>query len=277
MMGQVQGHTRMFVVRDLNQLVRPSTMMTTKATIHTVEYVNLLGGVVQAATGDAIVDCVIEGILPKDGLDELCMIIMIWARPALRRGRQSRPEGPLPHQLRGDEARHRPRHQGRADHRRAHRQPQDGEALTRSRTSSSTERPGVGGCTGILPPAAGSRLRQPRRDAAHRAQGADRARWIGVAARRPPVLLDERLAPLAERRLVGLADGALNRTGVLTGRRRTGNRQILEIDRRGCRIAGGRLDDGLGPAGQVDLRAVRDLEIDARPLPPPDLPRRPRK
>ena len=32
----------------------------------------------QAATGDAIVDCVIEGILPKDGLDELCMIITIW-------------------------------------------------------------------------------------------------------------------------------------------------------------------------------------------------------
>lgn len=51
MMGQVQGHTRMFVVRDLNQLVRPATMMTTKATIHTAEYVELLGGVVQAATG----------------------------------------------------------------------------------------------------------------------------------------------------------------------------------------------------------------------------------
>ena len=44
MMGQVQGHTRMFVVRDLNQLVRPATMMTTKATIHTAEYVELLGG-----------------------------------------------------------------------------------------------------------------------------------------------------------------------------------------------------------------------------------------
>ena len=81
MMGQVQGHTRMFVVRDLNQLVRPATMMTTKATIHTAAYVELLGGVVQAATGDAIIDCVIEGVLPKDGLDDLCMIIMIWLDP----------------------------------------------------------------------------------------------------------------------------------------------------------------------------------------------------
>lgn len=81
MMGQVQGHTRMFVVRDLNQQVRPATMMTTKATIHTAEYVDLLGGVVQAAMGDAIIDCVSEGILPKGEVDELCMIIMVWLDP----------------------------------------------------------------------------------------------------------------------------------------------------------------------------------------------------
>lgn len=81
MLGQTVGHTRMFVVRDLNQLVRPAAMMTTKATIHTAEYVELLGGVVQAATGDAIVDCVIEGVLPKDGLDKICMIITIWLDP----------------------------------------------------------------------------------------------------------------------------------------------------------------------------------------------------
>ncbi|TCK31325.1 formaldehyde-activating enzyme [Ancylobacter aquaticus] len=81
MMGQVQGHTRMFVVRDLNQQVRPATMMTTKATIHTLEYVDLLGGVVQGAIGDAIVDALSEGILPKDQADELCMIVMIWLDP----------------------------------------------------------------------------------------------------------------------------------------------------------------------------------------------------
>lgn len=81
MMGQVQGHTRMFVVRDLNQQVRPATMMTTKATIHTLEYVDLLGGVVQGAIGDAIVDALSEGILPKDQADELCMIVMVWLDP----------------------------------------------------------------------------------------------------------------------------------------------------------------------------------------------------
>lgn len=81
MMGQVVGHTRMFVVRDLNQLVRPAAMMTTKATIHDEAYVNLLGGVVQGAIGDAIVDCVIDGIIPKDVVDEICMIVMIWLDP----------------------------------------------------------------------------------------------------------------------------------------------------------------------------------------------------
>ncbi len=81
MTGQVAGHPRMFVIRDLNQQVRPATMMTTKMTVRSNDYVELLGGVVQAATGDAIVDAVVEGILPKDRVDELVMIIMVWLDP----------------------------------------------------------------------------------------------------------------------------------------------------------------------------------------------------
>jgi 5,6,7,8-tetrahydromethanopterin hydro-lyase len=81
MAGQVAGHPRMFVIRDLNQMVRPATMMTTKMTVRSEDYVELLGGIVQAATGDAIVDCLSEGVLPKDRADELCMIIMIWLDP----------------------------------------------------------------------------------------------------------------------------------------------------------------------------------------------------
>jgi 5,6,7,8-tetrahydromethanopterin hydro-lyase len=81
MAGQVAGHPRMFVIRDLNQQVRPPTMMTTKMTVKSEAYVELLGGVVQAATGDAIIDCVAEGVLPKAELAELCMIIMVWLDP----------------------------------------------------------------------------------------------------------------------------------------------------------------------------------------------------
>ncbi|BDV35276.1 formaldehyde-activating enzyme [Methylocystis iwaonis] len=81
MTGQVAGHPRMFVIRDLNQQVRPATMMTTKMTVKSEDYVELLGGVLQAATADAIVDCVAEGIIPKDKTNELCMIIMVWLDP----------------------------------------------------------------------------------------------------------------------------------------------------------------------------------------------------
>ena len=81
MTGQVAGHPRMFVIRDLNQQERPPTMMTTKMTVKSEAFVELLGGIVQAATGDAIVDCVAEDILPKDQISDLCMIIMVWLDP----------------------------------------------------------------------------------------------------------------------------------------------------------------------------------------------------
>ena len=81
MTGQVAGHPRMFVIRDLNQQVRPATMMTTKMTVKSEAYVELLGGIVQAATGDAIVDCLAEGVIPKTQVNDLCMIIMVWLDP----------------------------------------------------------------------------------------------------------------------------------------------------------------------------------------------------
>lgn len=81
MTGQVAGHPRMFVIRDLNQQVRPTTMMTTKMTVKSEAYVELLGGIVQAATGDAIVDCLAEGVIPKTQVNDLCMIIMVWLDP----------------------------------------------------------------------------------------------------------------------------------------------------------------------------------------------------
>lgn len=78
MLGQTIGHTRFFVIRDYNQMVRPATIMTTKVTIPNAEYVELFGGVVQAALADAIIDSVAGGVLPESAGDELCMIITVW-------------------------------------------------------------------------------------------------------------------------------------------------------------------------------------------------------
>ena len=69
------------IVRDLNQMVRPATMMTNKATIKSSAYVELLGGVVQAALGDAIVDCLAEDVFPPGAENDLCMIVTVWLVP----------------------------------------------------------------------------------------------------------------------------------------------------------------------------------------------------
>lgn len=56
LMGQTAGHTRMFAVRDCNQMARP-------------------------ATADAVVHCVADGIIPRDQVNELCIIDLVWLDP----------------------------------------------------------------------------------------------------------------------------------------------------------------------------------------------------
>ncbi len=81
MMAQTKGHTAMFAVRDINQLVRPACMMVPKVTLKGSTDVSLFGGVVQAAVADGILDAVIEGIIPKDKVNELCIIALLWIDP----------------------------------------------------------------------------------------------------------------------------------------------------------------------------------------------------
>src|SRR3990167_355338 len=81
MMAQSKGHSAMFAVRDINQLVRHATMMVPKVTLKDSIKIELFGGVVQAATADAILDCVIEGIIPRDQAYDLCIISLVWIDP----------------------------------------------------------------------------------------------------------------------------------------------------------------------------------------------------
>jgi formaldehyde-activating enzyme len=81
LMGQTEGHTRMFAIRATNQQVKPATMIVPKVTIKTSAYVELLGGPVQSAVADAVLDSVIEGVIPKDQADDLCIIAMLWISP----------------------------------------------------------------------------------------------------------------------------------------------------------------------------------------------------
>ncbi len=83
MMAQSKGHTAMFAIRDLNQMVRPVTMMVPKVTLKDSFTIGLFGGVVQAATADAVLDCVIEGIIPRDQANDLCIVSLVWIDPGV--------------------------------------------------------------------------------------------------------------------------------------------------------------------------------------------------
>jgi 5,6,7,8-tetrahydromethanopterin hydro-lyase len=81
MMAQSKGHTAMFAVRDINQMVRPVCMMVPKVTLKDSLNIELFGGVVQAAVADGILDAVIEGIIPKEQANDLCIIALLWIDP----------------------------------------------------------------------------------------------------------------------------------------------------------------------------------------------------
>jgi 5,6,7,8-tetrahydromethanopterin hydro-lyase len=83
MMAQSKGHTAMFAIRDINQMVRPATMMVPKVTLKDSFTIELFGGVVQAATADAVLDCVIEGIIPRDQANYLCIVTLVWIDPGV--------------------------------------------------------------------------------------------------------------------------------------------------------------------------------------------------
>ena len=81
MMAQSKGHTAMFAIRACNQLVRPATIMVPKVTLKDSANIDLFGGVVQSATADAVVDCLIDGTIPKALANELCIIALVWIDP----------------------------------------------------------------------------------------------------------------------------------------------------------------------------------------------------
>lgn len=81
MMAQTKGHTAMFAIRACNQMVRPATITVPKVTLKDMANIELFGGVVQSATADAVLDCVIAGVIPKALVDDLCIISLVWIDP----------------------------------------------------------------------------------------------------------------------------------------------------------------------------------------------------
>ena len=81
LMGQTAGHTRMLAIRACNQMVKPATLMVPKVTLKDSKNVDLFGGVVQSGTADGVLDSVIEGVIPRELANDLCIIALVWIDP----------------------------------------------------------------------------------------------------------------------------------------------------------------------------------------------------
>ena len=79
---QVKGHTRVFAILNSDVQVRPATLMVSKVTVSDSRYTNILMGTVQAAVANGVLDAVRAGVIPRDRVNELGIIVSVWLDPA---------------------------------------------------------------------------------------------------------------------------------------------------------------------------------------------------
>ena len=81
--GQVQGHTRVFALLNSDVQVKPATLMVSKVTVNDSRYTNILMGTVQAAIAHGVLDAVRSGVIPRDRVNDLGIIISVWLDPSV--------------------------------------------------------------------------------------------------------------------------------------------------------------------------------------------------
>ena len=123
--NQSAGHTNLLAVVSPNIPCKPATVMITKVTIKGGKQVMQMFGPAQAAVARAVVDSVVDGVIPKDKAEDWVIVCGVFIA-----GERQRQQEDLQVQLRGHEAGHQERHEGEPDDRRDHRQ--EGNASTRS-------------------------------------------------------------------------------------------------------------------------------------------------
>jgi 5,6,7,8-tetrahydromethanopterin hydro-lyase len=72
------GHTNLLAVVTPNLAAKPDTVISNKVTIKGEKQAVQLFGPAQAAVARAVVDSVAEGVIPKDQVDELCLIVGVF-------------------------------------------------------------------------------------------------------------------------------------------------------------------------------------------------------
>ena len=76
--NESEGHTNLLAVVTPNLPAKPDTVISNKVTIKGARQAVQLFGPAQAAVARAVVDSVAEGVIPKDQVDDLCMIVGVF-------------------------------------------------------------------------------------------------------------------------------------------------------------------------------------------------------
>jgi formaldehyde-activating enzyme len=83
LMGQSAGFSRFFCLVDGDKMVKPPTIMVPKVQMKKMRDVEIFGGPVQAGIADGVLDAVEAGLIPKNQVEKLCIIAMVWVDPRL--------------------------------------------------------------------------------------------------------------------------------------------------------------------------------------------------
>lgn len=76
--NQSAGHTNLLAVVSPNLVCKPNTVMITKVTLKGSKQVLQMFGPAQAAVARAVVDSVIDGVIPKDKADEYVIVCGVF-------------------------------------------------------------------------------------------------------------------------------------------------------------------------------------------------------
>ncbi|MEE8167492.1 MAG: bifunctional 5,6,7,8-tetrahydromethanopterin hydro-lyase/3-hexulose-6-phosphate synthase [Candidatus Hydrothermarchaeales archaeon] len=75
------GHTPILAVVRPNLPVKPTTLIVPKVTIKDLEGAERIFGPAQSAVAKAVVDVVEEGVIPKDSVEDLAVIVSVFIHP----------------------------------------------------------------------------------------------------------------------------------------------------------------------------------------------------
>ena len=76
--SETQGHTNLLAIVAPNLAAKPDTVITNKVDIKGEKQAGQLFGPAQAAVARAVVDSVKEGVIPKEQVEDLCLIVGVF-------------------------------------------------------------------------------------------------------------------------------------------------------------------------------------------------------